>query len=46
MSDMEAKLSIVTGSGLFHDDDDDDVNLWQLELFAKIARYMFHDLSQ
>ena len=37
MSDT-AKLSLVTGSWLFHDDDDDDVNLWQLGLFAKIGR--------
>ena len=37
MSDT-AKLSLVAGSRLFHDDDDDDANLWQLGLFAKIAR--------
>ena len=36
MSDMAAKLSLVAGSWLFHDEDDDDVNLWQLGLFAKI----------
>ena len=35
---MSAKLSLVAGSWLFHDDDDDDVNLWQLGLFAKIGR--------
>ena len=34
------RLSLVAGSWLFHDDDDDDddANLWQLVLFAKIAR--------
>ena len=37
MSDT-AKLSLVAGSWLFHDDDDDDANLCQLGLFAKIAR--------
>ena len=36
VSDMAAKLSLVAGSWLFHDEDDDDVNLWQLGLFAKI----------
>ena len=35
---MSAKLSLVAGSWLFHDDDDDDANLWQLGLFAKIGR--------
>ena len=29
MSDT-AKLSLIAGSWLFHDDDDDDANLWQL----------------
>ena len=38
MSDMAVKLSLVADSWLFHDDDDDDANLWQLGLFAKIAR--------
>ena len=33
-----AHLSLVAGSWLFHDDDDDDANLWQLGLFAKIGR--------
>ena len=33
-----AKLSLVAGSWLFHDEDDDDANLWQLGLFAKIGR--------
>ena len=37
MSD-KVKLSLVTGSWIFHDDDDDDANLWQLGLFAKIGR--------
>ena len=37
MSDT-AKLSLVAGSWLFHDDDDDDANLWQLGLFAQIWR--------
>ena len=32
-----AKLSLVAGSWLFHDDDDDDANLCQMGLFAKIA---------
>ena len=34
MSDM-AKLSLVAGSWLFHDD---DANLWQMRLFSKIGR--------
>ena len=37
MSDT-AKLSLVAGSWLFHDDDDDGANLWQLGLFAKTGR--------
>ena len=36
MSDTE-KLSLVAVSWLFHDGDDDDANLWQLGLFAKIG---------
>ena len=43
MSDT-AKLSLVAGSWLFHDDDDDDANLWQLGPFAK--EVVFQDLSQ
>ena len=37
MSDI-SKLSLVAGSWLFHDDDNDDANLWQLGLFTKIGR--------
>ena len=37
MSDT-AKLSLVAESWLFHDENDDDANLWQLGLFAKIGK--------
>ena len=33
-----AKFSLVEDSWLFHKDNDDEVNLWQLGLFAKIGR--------
>ena len=32
------EIDLITGSWLFNDGDDDDVNLWQLGLFAKIGR--------
>ena len=39
-------MSLVAGSWLFHDDDDDYANLWQLGLFAKIARCVSKFISR
>ena len=39
-------MSLVAGSWLFHDDGDDYANLWQLGLFAKIARCVSKFISR